>query len=175
MPHHHWPPPILSQQQMDVWVEVPLQGWCKLANVRHDTTHKFQFTGKQPLKSQHFKIFRPSAKGKVMFGVSDRLWYRLGGLGAHRVTFRGYSMSATHSQPPSTLSSISETCGLRPKYANLLKTLGIWIKRAASFTQFDHNSDEFGARNIYLRPNSSAPVKLEPHQSRWREECKISP
>ena len=127
MPHHHWPPPILSQQQMDVWVEVPLQGWCKLANVRHDTTHKFQFTGKQPLKSQHFKIFRPSAKGKVMFGVSDRLWYRLGGLGARRVTFRGYSMSATHSQPPSTLSSISATCGLRPKYANLLKTLGIWI------------------------------------------------
>ena len=128
-------------------------------------------------KSQHFKIFIPSAKWKAMFVVSDRLWYRLGGLGAQRVTFRGYSMSATHSQPPSTLSSISATCGLRPKYANLLKTLGIWIKRAASFTQFDHNSDEFGARNIYLRPNGSAPVKLEPHQSRsrWREECKISP
>ena len=53
-----------------------------------------------------------------------------------------------------------------------------WVfgfKRAASFTQFDHNSDEFGARNIYLRPNSSAPVKLEPHQSRWRKECKIIP
>ena len=127
--------------------------------------------------SRFFKCKRKS--NKVLFVVSDRLWYRLGGLGAQRVTFRGYSMSTTHSQPPSTLSSISATCGLRPKYANLLKTLGIWIKRAASFTQFDHNSDEFGARNIYLRPNGSAPVKLEPHQSRSRsrsrEECKISP